>query len=42
MMSGRVLMDEPCRVLRCLIKNYEIETDKRLKMYFCMFKLISS
>jgi len=33
MMSGRFLTDEPCRVVRCLIKN-EMETDKQLKRIF--------
>jgi len=33
MMSGRFLTDEPCRVVRCLIKS-EVETDKQLKRIF--------
>jgi len=33
MMSGRFLANEPCRVVRCLIKN-EVETDKQLKRIF--------
>ena len=33
MMSGRFLTDEPCRVVRCLIKN-AVETDKQLKRIF--------
>ena len=33
MMSGRFLTDEPCRVVRCLIKN-EVGTDKQLKRIF--------
>ena len=33
MMSRRFLTDEPCRVVRCLIKN-EFETNKQLKRIF--------
>ena len=36
-MSGRFLTDEPCRVVRCLIKN-EVETDKQLERIFFTFK----
>ena len=32
-MSGRFLTDEPCRVVRCLIKK-EVETDKQLERIF--------
>ena len=34
-------MDDPCRVVRCLIKN-EVETDKELERIFCTFKSLSS
>ena len=33
MMSGQFLTDEPCRVVRCLIKN-EVEMDKQLERIF--------
>jgi len=33
MISGQYLTDEPCRVVRCLIKN-EFETNKQLKRIF--------
>ena len=32
-MNGRFLTDEPCRVVRCLIKK-EVETDKQLERIF--------
>ena len=36
MMSKRFLTHEPCRDVRCLIKN-EVETDKQLKCIFARF-----